>query len=120
VTSASTALEPLCLPLKTDYRLGDSFEPAGLRVRASYGGAKVAEIGADQYELKIGSEKAEGYELSRPGSTTVTIVSRETPSITASFEIRVSSASLKGISIAEKPVIDFRGRGEGFTVSGDF
>jgi hypothetical protein len=101
---AISSIEPIFLPLKTSYRLGDAFDSTGLRVRAIYDeGYKAAELWGDSYELLLDGESAEGLILSQPGKALVTIASKEAPSVSASFEIETSPAALKGLSIARQP-----------------
>jgi pectate disaccharide-lyase len=101
---ACTGLSPLFLPLKTDYRLGDTCDLAGLRVQAIYGpGRKAAEIGPELYSATIDGKEAAGYVFGKAGSYLVSLASKETPTTRASFELKVSPAKLQRITLGRPP-----------------
>ncbi|UZQ85791.1 bacterial Ig-like domain-containing protein [Thermoclostridium stercorarium] len=99
-----TKLTVKYLPAKTDYYLGDSFNPEGLKVIAEYNdGYKVTELTEDKYALYIAGKAAEDYVFSKAGTQKVEVISRENPSVKTGFEVNISDASIESLEIFRKP-----------------
>ncbi|HEX7057132.1 MAG TPA: bacterial Ig-like domain-containing protein [Bacilli bacterium] len=92
-------------PAKTDYYLGDVFDPQGLVVVADYNTGVSAELTADKYAISIADATVTGatYTFDSPGAKTVRINSLETPGMSAAFEVTVRNAAISGLEIRQMP-----------------
>ncbi|AOZ94532.1 hypothetical protein PNBC_12180 [Paenibacillus crassostreae] len=97
-------------PAKTDYYVGDTFDPQGLVVEANYNnGYAIKELPSDQYEFAIsGAQIPSSYVFNTPGSIEITVTSMETPSQSTTFNVEVKSTAITGLYIKQPPVtIDY-------------
>ncbi|MCS7461000.1 bacterial Ig-like domain-containing protein [Paenibacillus doosanensis] len=92
-------------PAQTVYYTGDTFDPSGFEVLASYSNGKKEKLEADQYTFSIpGAEATDaGFVFNNPGTYTVTVSSVITPAMTASFDVTVKDASVTGLEIKQLP-----------------
>ncbi|MGH2332461.1 bacterial Ig-like domain-containing protein, partial [Thermoanaerobacter mathranii] len=99
-------LEIKYLPAKTEYYLGDKFDPEGLVVVGKYNNGKAVELTTDQYTLSISGVTITAntnYIFDTPGTKTVTITSTETPETYTTFEVVVKDAQVIGLEIRRLP-----------------
>ncbi|WP_053219954.1 bacterial Ig-like domain-containing protein [Virgibacillus senegalensis] len=93
-------------PAKLDYHLDDSFEADGLVVEGEYdNGYLVKELDEEMLRFVINGEDIDSsdYRFTEPGVKTVTVQSKQEPSITSSFDVSVSNAALTGLEIEQLP-----------------
>lgn len=92
-------------PAKTVYYPGDKFESAGLQVFGSYNNGETYELSAEQYNFKIDDVTLDdSFEFKVPGTKTVSIVPKDFPAVTASFNVTVKDTELEGLEIKKQPV----------------
>lgn len=102
-----TKLEVLFEPVKTQYYIGDIFDPSGLVVSAEYNdGYKNEILTRDLYELyqeNINIDENELEFTSAASKIPITIKSVETPSATVEFFVEVKDAILTELEIHRNP-----------------
>lgn len=105
IALAVTDMRVKYYPAKTNYYVGDAFDPAGLTIVADYNNGATGELSAAQYTISVADATAVGdaYVFDTPGTKTVTATSAETPSRSVSFDVEVSSAALTGLDIRKAP-----------------
>ncbi|TCK98605.1 Ig-like protein group 3 [Natranaerovirga hydrolytica] len=94
------------LPAKTDYYIGDTFNPLGLTIEANYNdGYEITELDESLYTISIEGQSTTGsaFVFETAGIKEVEVRSTETTSAAVTFDVEVSDAVLEGISIEEKP-----------------
>nr|WP_304214741.1 bacterial Ig-like domain-containing protein [Fredinandcohnia onubensis] len=92
-------------PAKTVYYPGDKFESAGLQVFGSYNNGETYELSAEQYHFMIDDVMLDdSFEFKVPGTKTVSIVPKDFPAVTASFNVTVKDTELEGVEIKKQPV----------------
>ena len=92
-------------PAKTVYYPGDKFDPAGLVVLGKYDNGETYILSEDQLDFKVDNvliDRASAFNT--PGTKTVTIVPRDFPAVTASFNVTVKDTELEGLEIKKQPV----------------
>ncbi|TCK88013.1 Ig-like protein group 3 [Natranaerovirga hydrolytica] len=101
----ATALNVIYYPAKTDYYMGDTFDPEGFVVEAVYNdGYKVEEITEENYNIAVEGEVAEeGYVFESAGEKEVTVISTETPETTTTITVNVSDAELTNLEVTSMP-----------------
>ncbi|HEY8421719.1 MAG TPA: bacterial Ig-like domain-containing protein [Thermoclostridium sp.] len=93
------------LPAKTDYYIGDIFNPDGLTVLAEYNnGYKEVELSEDKYMLSVSGQDALGYVFNKAGIYKIEVIPTEEPSVKAGFEVNVSAASIESLEIKRGPL----------------
>lgn len=92
-------------PAKTDYYIGDTFDPEGLVIEADYNdGYLIKPLTEDLYTLSIAGEVIDStYVFATAGTVPITVASTETPTMTATFQARVSDASVAALLIKRPP-----------------
>ncbi|WP_438350885.1 bacterial Ig-like domain-containing protein [Paenibacillus sp. FA6] len=92
-------------PAKTDYYVGDSFDPEGFVVEANYNnGYMLKELTNDLYTFSIsGMEITPAHVFDSPGTITMAVTSTETPAASTTFNIEVKSAAISELLIKKKP-----------------
>ena len=87
-------------PAKIEYYKGDSFNPQGLVVVATYdNGYKTTELTDEQYSFSL----EEGYVFEEADAFPITISSTETPDQSIDFNVYVKDADLTGLEIRSLP-----------------
>ncbi|MGI2296704.1 bacterial Ig-like domain-containing protein [Paenibacillus sp. GXUN7292] len=100
-----TELQVKYYPAKTDYYIGDFFDPDGLVITAAYNNDQTAELEKADYKLLINGTVADSsYKLLEAGSYTVLVEANDMPEITASFAIEVKSSLLTELVLKQEPV----------------
>lgn len=98
-----TAMETIITPAKTTYYLGDTFDPSGLRVRATFNTGEVKELNKEDYMLSVPN-------MDQAGKQTVTITYKDNESAagakdsSTSFDIEVLADVLTGVEISKAPI----------------
>jgi len=101
-----TGLEIKYFPAKSDYYIGDQFDPEGLVVIADYNdGYKAEELTSELYTLSISGEDVSDYVFDTSGTKSVTVISTETPETSIAFDVEVSDAVLTGLEIIKLPKV---------------
>ena len=103
-----TAMDIKYNPVKTDYYLGEYFDPQGLTVLGQYnGGSNWAELVSSQYVLSIPVADATVtgtvYKFTSPGTKTVTVRSTVTAATYTTLDVTVKSAQMTGLEIRQLP-----------------
>lgn len=99
-----TSTEVVFPPVRTEYHLEDTFDPAGFEVTAVYNrGFSSAPLEPSQYRLEIAGNPAEGYVFSSAGTHTVTLTPLQAGSASVSFPVTVAPARLSGLEIGRLP-----------------
>jgi pectate disaccharide-lyase len=97
-----TGLEIKYYPAKTDFYIGDSFDPEGLVIVGEYGnGYKREEFTNEQYKLTISGEAITS--LNKAGTIPITVTSTETPETTTIFYVEVTDAEVADLKITQLP-----------------
>jgi pectate disaccharide-lyase len=97
-----TGVEIKYYPAKTDYYIGDQFDPEGIVIVGEYGnGYKRVELNSDQYELTISGEPINL--LNEAGTILITVASTETPETTTAFYVEVNDAEVTDLKITQLP-----------------
>lgn len=94
------------LPAKLDYFIEDIFDAEGLVVAAQYNTGVTQELSAEQYEVLIpdaATTAAGEYIFTQAGTYQVEIYSIESPNISTSFTIQVSTARIQDLEIRQLP-----------------
>lgn len=106
----ATTLEIKYLPAKTDYYIGDNFDPEGFVVTAEYNyGYKTLDLTSDKYAFSIQdatvtqSVYESVYTFNTSGIKTVEVISTETFTTKTSFDVSVSDAEITGLEITKQP-----------------
>ncbi len=87
-----TKIEITALPAKTDYEIGDGFDPSGMKVTATFQDGTTKDV---TEEIKI----EDGRRL-KPGQTTVTITYQDSHDVTVETTVSVS-VNKKAVDISE-------------------
>lgn len=108
VPLSATALGIKYLPVKTDYYIGDQFDPEGLLVTASYNSGTTKDfIGDDKNKYVFSIPEATvtnvTYTFNTPGTKTVVIRSNETPTTFTTFNVTVKAAQMTDLVIRQLP-----------------
>lgn len=101
-----TALEIPYTPAKTTYYPGDLFDPEGLVVIGEYNhGFSRKELAPEQYAFSIPGATVSGatYTFDTPGVKQVTVISTDTPTTKAAFDVNVKDAALLGLEVRQAP-----------------
>lgn len=100
-----TDLEIQYLPAKTEYFMGDRFDPEGLEVVGEYNDGYAYEtLSRDQFHFSISGEDVdESYVFTSPGTKTVTIISTNSPEVTTSFDVMVADTEITELEIRTNP-----------------
>ncbi|ADQ05619.1 Pectate disaccharide-lyase [Caldicellulosiruptor owensensis OL] len=99
-----TGLEIKYLPIKTEYYIGDKFNPEGLVVIGKYNNGKSLELTSDKYKFSIsGIPIDDSYVFNSSGKKTIMIISVENPQISTSFDVNVKDAQIIGLEIKRLP-----------------
>lgn len=101
-----TQLNVKYFPAKTDYYVGDLFDPEGFVVEANYNnGYMLKELTGDLYSFSIsGVDITSAYTFDTPGQITITVTSTEMPAISTTFNVDVKTSAITGLQIKHKPV----------------
>ncbi|TCT15472.1 Ig-like protein group 3 [Natranaerovirga pectinivora] len=109
-------------PAKTEYYIGDEFNPLGLTITATYNeGYKVADLSDDQYSLYIDDVEVTDENpiiFATGGTKAVKVVSLETPEVFITFNVEVLDANITGIEIRTIPEKDQYFLGDELDISG--
>ncbi|MDG5787248.1 bacterial Ig-like domain-containing protein [Evansella sp. AB-P1] len=108
-------------PAKTDYFIGDQFDPQGLVVHAEYNdGFSNAQLSSDQYSFEIDGETVEeDYVFTSPGTKIVSILANNSAEgVEATFEVEVADAELTGLEIRTAPAKEQYFLGDELDLSG--
>ncbi|NOU69046.1 exopolygalacturonate lyase [Paenibacillus sp. LMG 31461] len=107
-------------PAKTEYYVGDLFDPEGFVVTAAYNSGVMTDLASDKYTFSISEATVTGstYAFNTPGSKIVTVRSIETPSTVTTFNVTVNEAQLTGLEIAQPPQKTLYYLGDSFKPNG--
>ncbi|WP_157276680.1 S-layer homology domain-containing protein [Paenibacillus sp. Soil766] len=108
VPLTATSLGIKYVPAKTEYYIGDLFDPEGLVVTAAYNSGTVKDlVGEDisKYGISISGATVTGstYLFDTPGTQTVTVRSTETPTTFTNFNVTVKAAQMTDLVIHQLP-----------------
>lgn len=120
VPLTATALGIKYFPAKTEYYLGDLFDPEGFVVTAAYNSGVVTDLTSDKYTFSIPEATVTGstYAFDTPGTKTVTVRSTETPSTVTTFNVTVNDAQMTGLEVAQPPQKTLYYLGDAFKPNG--
>src|SRR5690606_31489300 len=93
-------------PVRTEYYVGDTFDPLGLSIIAGYNTGVTETITPDKYRIVIpdAAEHEGVFTFDTAGDITVEVHSIETPSMSASFVVNVDDAVVDGLEIRQNPL----------------
>ncbi len=92
-------------PAKTVYYPGDTFDPAGLEVVGSFDNGETYQLSDEQLHFTINNQILDDtFEFNEPGIKTISIVPKDYPTVTASFEVTVKDTELSKLEIKKSPV----------------
>jgi hypothetical protein len=103
---SATALEIKYYPAKTDYYLGDNFDPEGLTVIAEYNdGYRRETLAAADYTVEAAGEEitAADFVFEAAGEKKISVIYNENSEIKTDFTVEVSDAALAELEIKNKP-----------------
>ncbi|WP_236291997.1 S-layer homology domain-containing protein [Paenibacillus allorhizoplanae] len=120
VPLTATALGIKYFPAKTEYYLGDLFDPEGFVVTAAYNSGVMTDLTSDKYTFSIPVATVTGstYAFDTPGTKIVTVRSTETPSTITTFNVTVNDAQMTGLEVAQPPQKTLYYLGDSFKPNG--
>jgi pectate disaccharide-lyase len=94
-------LEIKYYPAKTDYYVGDVFDPEGLVVMGEYENGMKQELSSEHYKLTISGVPISTLE--EPGTIAITVTSTKTKATSTTFDVEVKDSALEGLKITQLP-----------------
>lgn len=102
---SATSLEIKYYPAKTDYYLGDKFDPEGLSVIAEYNDGYHRKVLSDaDYKIEADGEEItkKDFVFDSAGEKEISVIYNENPEIRTDFRVEVSDAELEDLEIKNK------------------
>ncbi|WP_205439657.1 bacterial Ig-like domain-containing protein [Peribacillus alkalitolerans] len=96
-----TNLEIKYYPAKTDYYVGDHFDPEGIVIVGEFENGLKEELTSDKYELTISGESI--TTLDAPGTVPITVTSTKTPETFTTFHVEVKDEEVTDLKITQLP-----------------
>ncbi|WP_335422205.1 bacterial Ig-like domain-containing protein [Bacillus sp. JJ1566] len=91
-------------PAKTVYYPGDKFDPAGSEILGTFNNGETYSLSEDQIDFTVDNVTIDdNFSFNKPGTTTISIVPKDFPTVTKSFTVTVKDTELKGLEVVKQP-----------------